>query len=250
MNISRNKQGRVDDYLSGKMKAGERSAFEEEVKQDAELAELLDFSRRVRAQLLWRRQHLQQMQQWKCERNADVRPPYTTVAAAIFRSALRWRGRLAVVLVCCLGGGLWWWHAERAQKNELPVEMVATYRGTDVTWEVESLMTCRKYPEALQVVDSLLGTMREDGRGQSVLSPVEETEEEAYSRELDRLTENRLEWLEIRILLALEQRQQALEKLETFRQRPGEFKEEAEQLWKSLSAADTLRGKGKSAVGR
>lgn len=215
-------QDRVDRYLLNRMSEAERAEFEQQMRDDKELREQVNFTRIVKTELA-DRARLEEMMQ-RCD---DRRRRQHTLR----RRKIVWlTTSLSAAAVVALGVFFSW------NGNDRVVPVVSTagseiaFRGSNVPADVATLINSGKYEEALATVDSLK-TVLDKYNAEIAADTCIADDERQY-----RLTEStkeadRLDWLRANALIGLGKTDEAAAILLRLRSGQSEYSLQADSLY-------------------
>ncbi len=219
-------QDRVDRYLLNRMSEAERAEFEQQMRDDKELREQVNFTRIVKTELA-DRARLEEMMQ-RCD---DRRRRQHTLRR---RKIVWWTSSLSAAAVVALGVFFSWnVNDDRIVPNVSSVGSEIAFRGSNVPADVATLINSGKYEEALATVDSLK-TVLDKYNAEIAADTCIADDERQY-----RLTEStkeadRLDWLRANALIGLGKTDEAAAILLRLRSEKSAYANQADSLYKLI----------------
>ena len=250
-------QDKIDDYLLGRMTDGERSSFEQQMNQDEELKEQVEFTRNVMTATKSRNEKLRKMEawgddyQWQHKRRvaaAQYRPTgsgYEATASAgmVTRSAptqssrkwIYWVSGIAALFVVgfFLTQTMFVSKSPRMVKQQgaFGSDYTDTFRGGTSFSEIEELIEKRNFTEALAQIEQKRIYLDKETEELSAISNAERRE---YDALLIKNKQDDLKWLKIYALIGLNRKAEAIMLLEELRSTDGSYRMAADSLYNSL----------------
>lgn len=218
-------QDRVDRYLLNRMSEAERAEFEQQMRDDKELREQVNFTRIVKTELA-DRARLEEMMQ-RCDDRR--RRQYT-----LRRRKIVWlTTSLSAAAVVALGVFFSWNGNERIVPNVSTAGSEISFRGSNAPADVARLINSGNYEEALATVDSLK-TVLDKYNAEIAADTCIADDERQY-----RLTEStkeadRLDWLRANALIGLGKTDEAAAILLRLRSGQSEYSLQADSLYKLI----------------
>ncbi|MBR5169849.1 MAG: hypothetical protein IKW85_04715 [Muribaculaceae bacterium] len=228
-------QDKIDRYLLGQMSSEEREAFEREIQQDAELKDQVEFTRNMQAAIKSRGKKLDKMALWDLEADETREHHITGRAKPRWVKLLYWTSGIAAILIAGIifntmivhgptGGPLG--QVDKGLGND-----GAVYRGGGDYAGIDSLLTQGRYDKALELVkaeeDKILQEM-------TSVSSEESGEKAEYEVLVLQGELEKLQWLEVKALLGLGDKDATKAILNQLRQSDGEYRSQADSLYNSL----------------
>lgn len=215
-------QDRVDRYLLNRMSEAERAEFEQQMRDDKELREQVNFTRIVKTELA-DRARLEEMMQ-RCD---DRRRRQYTLRR---RKIVWWTTSLSAAAVVALGVFFSWNGNDRVVPNVSTAGSEISFRGSNAPADVATLINSGKYEEALATVDSLK-TVLDKYNAEIAADTCIADDERQY-----RLTEStkeadRLDWLRANALIGLGKTDEAAAILLRLRSGQSEYSLQADSLY-------------------
>ena len=218
-------QDRVDRYLLNRMSEAERAEFEQQMRDDKELREQVNFTRIVKTELA-DRARLEEMMQ-RCD---DRRRRQHTLR----RRKIVWlTTSLSAAAVVAFVVFFSWTGNDRIVPNVSSVGSEISFRGSNVPADVATLINSGKYEEALATVDSLK-TVLDKYNAEIAADTCIADDERQY-----RLTEStkeadRLDWLRANALIGLGKTDEAAAILLRLRSEKSAYANQADSLYKLI----------------
>lgn len=239
-------QDRIDNYLLNRMSGEERWAFEQDMEQDKELREQVEFTKDIQTALKSRNEKLAQMQEWQeemdraygyratgsdrhyssmptMERQADQLPPPRKKRHLIY-----WVAGITAIFII----GLFVLPIVTVYESApVPIEY-GVFRGGEDYQEIKQLIEQKDYEKAFLVIER-----EEQLLQQELLINKKDTtdyERQEYNYMLIEMKQNELAWLKVHTLLGLGKKREAMRLLEQLRETEGEYQQVADSLYNQL----------------
>jgi len=250
-------QDQIDKYVLGQMDNTEKTVFEQEAAQNAELQEQLQFTKDVASATKSREEKLAKMEDWEDdyvfenERRvaaANYRPtgsgydacpsPSMEKTYAKPRSSGKkmfyWISGIAAIFIAgfFLINNLFVMESG-SPASPLPYEYGNMRGGTDFT-DIEELLEIQDFETALTQIEKQEQELADE---MDVLKQdsVQDNERKEYERLLIESKMDDLNWLKVQSLLGLGQKDKAIELLNTIRKSNSEYSLQADSLYKNLN---------------
>ena len=250
-------QDQIDKYVLDQMDDTEKTEFEQEAAQNAELQEQLQFTQDVASATKSREEKLAKMEDWRDdyifedERRvaaANYRPtgsgydacpsPSTEQTFSKPRSsgkkALYWISGIAAILIAgfFLVNNLFVMESGNPA-NSLPYEYDNMRGGTDFT-SIEELLESQDFASALVQIEKQEQELADE---MTVLEQdsVQDNERKEYEMQLIESKKDDLNWLKVQSLVGLGQKDKAVELLNTIRKSNSGYSLKADSLYNTLN---------------
>ena len=250
-------QDQIDKYVLGQMDDTEKSVFEQDVAQDAELQEQLQFTQDVASATKSREQKLAKMEIWgddyvfEYDRRvvpANYRPtgsgydacpsPSTEQTFAKPRSSGKkvfyWISGIAAIFIAgfFLVNNLFVMESGNPA-SPLPYEYGNMRGGTEFT-SIEELLESRDFESALVQIEEQEQELA-DEMALLEQDSVQDNERKEYELQLIKSKKDDLNWLKVLSLLGLGQNDKAVELLNTIRKSNSGYSLQADSLYNTLN---------------
>lgn len=244
-------QDHIDDYLLGRMSDEDCKAFEQELKNDDELREQMEFTKDVQTATKSRNEKLAKMQEWEDDYEweydrgvaaARYRPtgsgyescpaPSMDQTRSMPRSSGRryfyWISGIAAIFIV----GFFLIHnymgsEEDMMFNPSSIEY-STMRGGGNYENIEKLLIDKDYENAMKEIEIEEAKIAEQ---RTATDSIADEERRAYDQMLIQEKADELSWLKVYALLGADRCDDALQLLDELRQTEGEYKEKADSLY-------------------
>lgn len=243
-------QDKIDNYLLNRMSGEARRAFEQEMEQDKELWEQMEFTKNVQAALKSRNEKLVQMQEWQEEMDEEVveagsyraiesdhqycpmpameNQAFPTSPFRKKRHLIYWlSGIVAIFLV-----GLFLLPINIIHESKpVPIEY-GTFRGGRDYPEIKRLIGQTEYKKAILAIEK-----EECLLEQELLINKKDTtnrERQKYDSMLIEMKQDELMWLKVHVLLGLGKEEEAMCLLDRLRETDNEYRLAADSLYNQL----------------
>lgn len=250
-------QDQIDKYVLGQMDDTEKSVFEQDVAQDAELQEQLQFTKDVTSATKSREEKLAKMEDWRAdyifedERRvaaANYRPtgsgydacpsPSAEQTFAKPRSsgkkAFYWISGIAAIFIAgfFLANNLFVMESGNPA-SPLPHEYGNMRGGADFT-SIEELLESQDFESALVQIEKQEQKLADE---MAVLEQdsVQDNERKEYELQLIESKKDDLNWLKVQSLLGLGQKDKAVELLNSIRKSNSGYSLKADSLYNTLN---------------
>ena len=250
-------QDKIDKYVLGQMDDTEKSVFEQDVAQDAELQEQLQFTKDVTSATKSREEKLAKMEDWRAdyifedERRvaaANYRPtgsgydacpsPSAEQTFAKPRSsgkkAFYWISGIAAIFIAgfFLANNLFVMESGNPA-SPLPHEYGNMRGGADFT-SIEELLESQDFESALVQIEKQEQKLADE---MAVLEQdsVQDNERKEYELQLIESKKDDLNWLKVQSLLGLGQKDKAVELLNSIRKSNSGYSLKADSLYNTLN---------------
>lgn len=214
-------QDHIDDYLLGRMSDEDSKVFEQELKNDDELREQMEFTKDVQTATKSRNEKLAKMQEWEddYEWEDDGRGK---------RQYLYWISGIAAIFI--VGFFLiqnYMGSEEDMMFNPSSIEY-STMRGGGNYEIIEKLLVDKNYEDAMKQIEIEEAKIAEQ---RTATDAITDEERQAYDQMLIQEKADELSWLKVYALLGIGRRDDALQLLDELRHTEGEYKEKADSLF-------------------
>lgn len=244
-------QDHIDDYLLGRMSDEDSKAFEQELKNNDELREQMEFTKDVQTAAKSRNEKLAKMQEWKDDYEweddrgvaaARYRPTGSgyescpassmdqtrTMPRSSSRRYLYWISGIAAIFIV----GFFLIHnymgsEEDMMFNPSSIEY-STMRGGGNYENIEKLLVDKNYEDAMKQIEIEETKIAEQ---RTATDSIADEERRAYDRMLIQEKADELSWMKVYALLGADRRDDALQLLDELRHTEGEYKEKADSLY-------------------
>lgn len=244
-------QDHIDDYLLGRMSDEDCKVFEQELKNDDELREQMEFTKDVQTAIKSRNEKLAKMQEWENDYEweddrgvaaARYRPTgsgYESCPAPSMdqtrskprssgRRYLYWISGIAAIFIV----GFFLIHnymgsEEDMMFNPSSIEY-STMRGGGNYEIIEKLLVDKNYEDAMKQIEIEEAKIAEQ---RTATDAITDEERQAYDQMLIQEKADELSWLKVYALLGADRRDDALQILDGLRHKEGEYKEKADSLF-------------------
>jgi len=250
-------QDQIDKYVLDQMDDTEKTAFEQEAAQNAELQEQLQFTRDVALTTKSREEKLAKMEDWRDDYvfeddrrvpAANYRPtgsgydacpsPSIEQTFAKPRSSGKkvfyWISGIAAIFIAgfFLANNLFVMESGNPARP-LPYEYGNMRGGTDFT-DIEELLEIKDFGTAMTQIEKQEQELADE---MDVLKQdsVQDNERKEYERLLIESKMDDLNWLKVQSLLGLGQKDKAIELLNTIRKSNSEYSLQADSLYNNLN---------------
>ena len=214
-------QDHIDDYLLGRMSDEDSKVFEQELKNDDELREQMEFTKGVQTATKSRNEKLAKMQEWgnDYEWEDDRRGK---------RQYLYWISGIAAIFIV----GFFLIHnymgsEEDMMFNPSSIEY-STMRGGGNYENIEKLLVNKNYEDAMKQIEIEEAKIAEQ---RTATDSIADEERRAYDQMLIQEKAEELSWMKVYALLGDDRRDDALQLLDELRHTEGEYKEKADSLY-------------------
>ena len=214
-------QDHIDDYLLGRMSDEDSKVFEQELKNDDELREQMEFTKDVQTATKSRNEKLAKMQEWEddYEWEDDRRGK---------RQYLYWISGIAAIFIV----GFFLIHnymgsEEDMMFNPSSIEY-STMRGGGNYEIIEKLLVDKNYEDAMKQIEIEEAKIAEQ---RTATDSISDEERRAYDQMLIQEKADELSWMKVYALLGVGKRDDALQILDGLRHIEGEYKEKADSLY-------------------
>lgn len=214
-------QDHIDDYLLDRMSDEDSKAFEQELKNDDELREQMEFTKDVQTATRSRNEKLAKMQEWKDDYawEDDRRGK---------RQYLYWISGIAAIFIV----GFFLIHNYMDSKEDMmfnPSSIeYSTMRGGSNYENIEKLLVDYNYEKAMKQIEIEEAKIAEQ---RTATDSISDGEHRAYDLMLIQEKADELSWLKVYALLGADRRDDALQLLDELRHTEGEYKEKADSLY-------------------
>lgn len=244
-------QDKIDRYILGEMSAEERTDFEKQVAQDAELQELLEFTKNVNTAIKSRNEKLAKMKEWEepvsvyratGTEDCCSEPLYGKPAGPSgSKKTWLWIPSIAAIAAIFVFGYFLIVPMESSSGDVYiaPQMLVDNYRGSGSLQQIAGFINQRDYEKALAAIEMEEKTLRiqESELVDSISSAtMNEERSEALNYEKNLLISMGydLKWLKINALLGVGRKDDAIALLKEFKRERGEHRIQADSLYKVL----------------
>lgn len=235
LNMKKDYQDHIDEYLLGRMSEEESKAFEQEIAKNDELREQVEFTRNMQTAVKSRNEKLAKMQKWDktVDKQEYVRLATNTykipaAAAASPHHYIYWISGIAAILVI----GFFLFHTSNNEKlymNRANLSLDDTIiRGGGDFADIKQLLKDGDYQNALIKIvqeEHQLALQRIEA------DSITDKEHREYDLELIQLKTDELNWLKVHALLGVNRRNDAIELLDQLRKSIGEYRKKADSLF-------------------
>ena len=214
-------QDHIDDYLLGRMSDEDSKVFEQELKNDDELREQMEFTKDLQTATKSRNEKLAKMREWEddYEWEDDRRGK---------RQYLYWISGIAAIFIV----GFFLIHNYMGGKEDMmfnPSSIeYSTMRGGGNYENIEKLLVDKNYEDAMKQIEIEEAKIAEQ---RTVTDSITDEERRAYDRMLIQEKADELSWMKVYALLGADRRDDALQLLDELRHTEGEYKEKADSLY-------------------
>lgn len=244
-------QDHIDNYLLGRMSDEECKAFKNELKQNDELREQMEFTKDVQTATISRNEKLSKMQEWEDDYEWE---DYRNVAAARYRPTgsgyesspapsekriyvtpyssgmqiLYWISGIAAIFIV----GFFLIHnfmssEENMMFNPSSIEFGSIRGGGDYS-DIGKLLVDKNYEDALKQIGIEEAKIAEQ---RTAVDSVSGVEQQAYDQMLIQEKVDELSWMKVYALLGVDKRDEARQLLDELRHRESEYKNKADSLY-------------------
>lgn len=214
-------QDHIDDYLLDRMSDEDSKVFEQELKNDDELREQMEFTKDVQTATKSRNEKLAKMREWEddYEWEDDRRGK---------RQYLYWISGIAAIFIV----GFFLIHNYMGGKEDMmfnPSSIeYSTMRGGGNYENIEKLLVDKNYEDAMKQIEIEETKIAEQ---RTATDSIADEERRAYDRMLIQEKADKLSWMKVYALLGADRRDDALQLLDELRHTEGEYKEKADSLY-------------------
>ncbi len=244
-------QDKTDRYILGEMSAEERTEFEKQVAQDAELQEQLEFTQNVNTAIKSRNEKLAKMEEWEdpvsvyrttgtedcCSEPLCGKPAEPSGSKKIWL----WIPSIVAIAAIFVFGYFLIVPMESSSGDVYiaPQMLVDNYRGSGSLQQIAGFINRRDYEKALVAIEMEEKTLRikESELADSISSATmneERSEALDYERNLLISMGYDLRWLKINALLGVGRKDEAIALLKEFKTERGEHRIQADSLYNVL----------------
>ena len=249
-------QDRIDDYLLDRMSDEERTSFETDAAEDAELKEQLQFTETFQQATKSRNEKLAAMEEWKDDyvweddravaaSAAEYRPTGSgfdycpapemenrrVATSSPIKKMLYWVSGIAAIFV--VGFLL----IQNLYVANSPVEYMLsndmTLRAGSDNSEIELLLSQKKYEDALDLIEEKYLAVQDDSLD-IVQDATIDAERKEYDMQLVKDKQDELKWLKAHALLGLSQQEIALRILDELRNEEDYYQMAADSLYNHI----------------
>ena len=249
-------QDRIDDYLLDRMSDEERTSFETDAAEDAELKEQLQFTETVQQATKSQNEKLAAMEEWKDDyvwgyervvaaSAAEYRPTGSgydycpapemenrrVATSSPIKKMLYWVSGIAAIFV--VGFLL----IQNLYVANSPVEYMLsndmTLRAGSDNSEIELLLSQKKYEDALDLIEEKYLAVQDDSLD-IVQDATIDAERKEYDMQLVKDKQDELKWLKAHALLGLSQQEIALRILDELRNEEDYYQMAADSLYNHI----------------
>ncbi len=244
-------QDHIDDYLLDRMSDEDCKAFEQELRNNDELREQMEFTKDVQTAAKSRNEKLAKMQEWEddyeWEDDRDVaaaryRPtgsgyescpaPSIEQTRSMPRSSgrqyLYWISGIAAIFIV----GFFIFHNDISSEEEMIFNPSAieygSIRGGGSYSKIEKLLDNKNYEDALkqiEIEEEILVKQR------TATDSISDEERRTYDKMLIQEKANELSWMKVFALFGVNRLDDALRLLDQLRHTEGEYKDKADSLY-------------------
>lgn len=225
-------QDRTDEYLLHRMSDEESMVFENEVNSNKELQEQLSFTKDVQQVLKSRNEKLAKMKKWQDD--YEWEEEHTIIPHISSRRTLCWVSGIAAMFVY----GFFLIQNLHMTKDDLFVYPAKTEKdvargGTDYSI-IETLLSQKKYEEALTLIDEEMMALKTDSVELVQNTNIDEEEKE-YDMLILKDRQDELKWLKAHAFLGLHRQESALLMLNELRNTEGYYQMSADSLYNLIN---------------
>lgn len=243
-------QDHIDDYLLDRMSDEDNKVFEQELKNDDELREQMEFTKDVQTATKSRNEKLAKMQEWEddyeWEEDRGVAARYRPTGSGYescsipsmdqTRSMPRFSGRQYLYWISGIAAifivGFFLIHNYMGGKEDMmfnPSSIeYSTMRGGGNYENIEKLLVDKNYEDAMKQIEIEETKIAEQ---HTATDSIADEERRAYDRMLIQEKADELSWMKVYALLGADRRDDALQLLDELRHTEGEYKEKADSLY-------------------
>lgn len=244
-------QDHIDDYLLGRMSDEDSKVFEQELKNDDELREQMEFTKDVQTATKSRNEKLAKMQEWEDDyeweedrgvATARYRPTGSGYESCSIpsmdqmRSMPRFSGRQYLYWISGIAAifivGFFLIHNYMGGKEDMmfnPSSIeYSTMRGGGNYENIEKLLVDKNYEDAMKQIEIEETKIAEQ---RTATDSIADEERRVYDRMLIQEKADELSWMKVYALLGADRRDGALQLLDELRHTEGEYKEKADSLY-------------------
>jgi len=243
-------QDQIDDYLLDRMSDEDSKVFEQELKNDDELREQMEFTKDVQTATKSRNEKLAKMQEWEddyeWEEDRGVAARYRPTGSGYescsipsmdqTRSMPRFSGRQYLYWISGIAAifivGFFLIHNYMGGKEDMmfnPSSIeYSTMRGGGNYENIEKLLVDKNYEDAMKQIEIEETKIAEQ---RTATDSIADEERRAYDRMLIQEKADELSWMKVYALLGADRRDDALQLLDELRHTEGEYKEKADSLY-------------------
>ena len=226
-------QDKIDNYLLHRMTEKERKAFEEELLNDEELRDQLEFTQAVQRTLQSRNEKLEAMERWRDDyvwgegAKPAVRPNRT-------KQVLLWASGIVAMLLAVFFIFKIFYTDDAGVTNKPVIIVRNGFRGgfdyADIVRQLEE----GNYEAALETIDEQQKAVSADSI-ELVLKPYTDDEARAYDMQIVKDKSDDLKWLKIQAQIGLQHFDEALSSLDEMRSEEGYYHAVADSLYNQLN---------------
>lgn len=250
-------QDQIDKYVLGQMDDAEKSAFEQDVAQNIEIQEQLEFTQDVASAAKSREEKLAKMGNWEddyvFENNRRVAASNYRPTGSGFdvcpspsmeqtfekphssgKKVFYWISGIAAIFIAgfFLVNNFFVMESGNPQ-NSVPYEYGNMRGGTDYL-NIEQLLVGKEFESALAQIEKHEQELA-DEMAAIEQDSLQDDERKEYELQLIESKKDDLNWLKVHTLLGLGLKDKAVELLNTIRRSDSEYKLQADSLYNSLS---------------
>lgn len=245
-------QDNIDDYLLGRMSDEDSKAFEQEMRNDDELREQMEFTKDVQTATKSRNEKLAKMEKWQGDYKWDDESMVAATAGyratgsgydccqnmaseqtfekprSSRRRYVYWISGIAAVFIM----GFFLIHNFMGSEDNMmyvPSSIeYKTMRGGGNYANIEKLLVNKNYEDALKQIEIEEEKIYEQF---SATDSISDVERRAYDQMLIQEKTDELSWMKVYALHGVDRRDDALKLLDQLRQSEGEYKNKADSLY-------------------
>lgn len=222
-------QDEIDSYLLSKMTKEESSAFEAQLKQDAELKEQFHFTKSVKHAISSRNEKIKLIEDWEMQylkRKESATKKFPKILS--FKNVY-WVSGIAAVLI--VGFFVWTNNDFIEESNGIISQNNIVVRSDSNYDSIITELNNKEYSKALATIDYEEKHLKIDEMEVSKSSQIIDEEELLYNKEVLRLRKEELLWFKIQALLGLNKTEEAIKNINVLRSSEGMYKNQADSLY-------------------
>lgn len=246
-------QDHIDDYLLDRMSDEDSKVFEQELKNDDELREQMEFTKDVQTATKSRNEKLAKMQEWEddyeWEEDRGVAARYRPTGSGYESCSMPSENRTFAKPHSSRKGYLYWISGvaaifiagfflfntfygdeEELQYSPMKMENGAVRAGSGYA-EIEQLLVNKDYQQAFMLIEQEEKAISEQ---RMQIDSIVDDEKRAYDKMLIQAKADEISLLKIYALIGLDRREEALLLLDELRNKESDYKGQADSLYQIL----------------
>lgn len=247
-------QDHIDDYLLGKMSEEDSKSFEQEMKNDNELREQVEFTKAAQTATKSRNEKLTKIQEWDDDYkwsndrrvataqyhptgsgyNYSPVPPSENTFIKSRSSRKNFLYLISGIAAIFIAGFLLFNNAFYGSKSHMeitycPLQMeYGSMRGGNSFENIEKLLIGKDYKSALSKIEKEEKNLKKYA---IIADSIDDEDQREYEKNVIRLYHDELIWMKVFALVGLNRRKDAIVVLEELRAKDNAFKEQADSLY-------------------